>query len=450
MSQTKPTSAPRSHGVSRRNFLTGLGAAGAGGLVVGGGAGYLLAPGDSGSTGGGGGTASGKPIKVGLVAPVTGPYSGDGQEMSRGAQLGVEAVNNDGGVAGRPLQLVTADVSDLSPENYVKAAQRLTSQEKVAAVFSGYCSNDSSEFRTYADAGVPMFHFNTLQDNVDYVKKNNITNIYEGCPTEIWYGRGFVPLMQSWIEAGEWKPSSKSAAVVTSNDAYSISIAKIFAGDIKKIGWTVPVFEQVTAPTADWGPVLSKIRSSKPGLIFVTDYIAGDLASFAKQFATSPTPSLLYQQYGPSVPEYLQLAGDAANGVIWSTTIGTLPDKIGKDFLDLYQKKFNAQAGLSQAGGQYDIIRMWAGTAALSGDPYDFEKVNKLLKSATFRGVNGMYRLSSPELPGELVVPPYPDLIDDPSLAMPHLTYQIQDRKQVAISPTPYASGKLQLPPWLR
>jgi branched-chain amino acid transport system substrate-binding protein len=449
MSQNQPTSAPRSRGVSRRNFLAGLGAAGAGGLVVGGAGGYLLAPDGSGASSGGGGSASGKPIKVGLVAPVTGPYSGDGQEMSRGAQLGVEAVNDNGGVGGRPLQLVTADVSDLSPENYVKAAQRLTSQEKVAAVFSGYCSNDSSEFRTYADSGVPMFHFNTLQDNVDYVTKNNITNIYEGCPTEIWYGRGFVPLMQSWIESGDWKPSAKSAAVVTSNDAYSISIANALAADIKKIGWTVPVFEQVTAPTADWGPVLSKIRSTKPGLIFVTDYIAGDLASFAKQFATAPTQSLLYQQYGPSVPEYLQLAGDAGNGVIWSTTIGTLPDRIGKAFLDLYQKKFNAQAGLSQAGGQYDIIRMWAGTAALAGDPHDFEKVNKLLKTATFRGVNGIYRLTSPELEGQLVVPPYPDLINDASLAMPHLTYQIQDGKQVAISPAPYASGKLQLPPWL-
>lgn len=371
--------------------------------------------------------------------------------MSRGAELGVEAVNANGGVAGRPLELVTVDVSDLSPENYVKAAQRLTGQENVAAVFSGYCSNDSSEFRTYADAGVPMFHFNTLQANVDYVKENSITNIYEGCPTEIWYGRGFVPLMQSWIDAGAWKPSSKTAAVVTSNDSYSISIANTLAADIKKVGWTVPIFEQVTAPTADWGPVLSKIRANPPGLIFVTDYIAGDLASFAKQFATAPTPSLLYQQYGPSVPEYIQLAGDAANGVIWSTTIGTLPDQIGQEFLKLYQQKFNAQAGLSQAGGQYDIIRMWSVVAGLAGDPYNFELVNKLLKtdSAIFRGVNGIYRLTSPELPGQLVVPPYPDLINDPSLAMPHLTYQIQNLKQVAISPVPYASGKLQLPPWL-
>lgn len=450
MSQNKPTSASRPRGVSRRNFLTGLGAAGVGGLVVGGVAGYALAPKDSGSSSGGGGGASGEPIKVGLVAPITGPYSGDGQEMSRGAQLGVEAVNSAGGIAGRQLELVTVDVSDLSPENYVKAAQRLTGQENAAAVFSGYCSNDSSEFRTYADAGVPMIHFNTLQDNVDYVTKNKITNIYQGCPSEIWYGRGFVPLMQGWIDAGDWKPSSKTAAVVTSNDSYSISIANNLSTDIKKIGWTVPIFEQVTAPTADWGPVLSKIRANPPGLIFVTDYIAGDLASFAKQFATAPTPSLLYQQYGPSIPEYIQLAGDAANGVIWSTTIGTLPDKIGTDFLALYQQKFNAQAGLSQAGCQYDIVRMWAGTAALAGDPHDFAKVNTLLKSAIFRGVNGTYRLTSPELPDQLVVPPYPDLIDDPSLAMPHLTYQIQNLKQVPISPVPYASGKLQLPPWLK
>ncbi len=285
----------------------------------------------------------------------------------------------------------------------MKAAQRLTGQEKVAAVFSGYCSNDSSEFRTYADAGVPMFHFNTLQDNVDYVANNSIDNIYEGCPTEIWYGRGFVPLMQSWIDGGQWTPSSKSAAVVTSNDPYSISIANTLSADIKKAGWTVPIFEQVTAPTADWGPVLSKIRANPPGLVFVTDYIAGDLASFAKQFATAPTPSLLYQQYGPSIPEYIQLAGDAANGVIWSTTIGTLPDKLGQDFLALYKQKFNAEAGLSQAGGQYDIIRMWSGVAALAGDPYDYAKVNTMMKKAIFRGVNGTYTFEAKELVGAAV-----------------------------------------------
>ena len=32
---------------------------------------------------------------------------------------------------------------------------------------------------------------------------------------------------------------------------------------------------------------------------------------------------------------------------------------------------------------------------------------------------------------------------------MPHLTFQIQNGKQVIISPDPYTTGKYQTPPWL-
>ena len=432
-------------GVSRRGFITGIGVAGVAGLAVGAAGGYLMAPK---STTGDGGSSSGstETLKVGLVAPVTGPYSGDGQEMQRGAELGVDAVNAAGGVHGRQLELVIADVSDLSPELYVKAAQRLTGEVGAAAIFSGYCSNDSAEFPTYAQAGTPVFHFNTLQANVDYVAKNNISNIYEGCPTEIWYGKGFVPIMEGWIADGSWVPSSKTAAVVTSNDPYSISIALAVQEDLKKIGWATPIYEEVTAPTADWGPILTKIRANPPGLIFVTDYIAGDLASFATQFATAPTASLLYQQYGPSIPEYIELAGEAANGVVWSTTIGVLPDALGDVFKDAYRTKFNSEPGLSQSGSQYDIMRMWANTANQAPSPTDFAAVNVLLKKAIFRGVCGTYLF----IPKELSVPPYPDQVDDPSLAMAHLTYQIQDLKQVCVSPAPYnKNGKFKLPPWL-
>lgn len=448
--ETAPTTpAPaKPAGVSRRNFVTGIAAAGIGGLVVGGGAGYALAPKDSSSSsGGGGGGGDTSPIKIGSVSPVTGPYSGDGQEMTRGQELAIDAINALGGIAGRKLELVVGDVSDLSPENYVQVAQRLVNQDKVAAVFSGYTTNDSSEYSIYADAGVPVFHLNTLQANVDFVTKNKISNIYQGCPSEIWYGKGFVPLMQAWIADGSWTPSSKTAAIITSNDPYSISIAQAFKSSVEGIGWTVPIYEEVTAPYADWGPQLSKIRANPPGLIYMTDYIPGDLASFAKQFSTAPTQSLLYQQYGPSIPEYLQLAGEAGYGVVWSTTVGTLPDKIGAEFLAAYKAKYNSEAGLSQAGGQYDMVHLWAQCAAMAGDPMDFTLVNKLLKGVIYRGVSGATKWISDT---ELAVAPYPDLVNDPSLGMPHLTYQIQGGKQVPVFPAPYASGKFQPPPWFK
>ena len=47
-----------------------------------------------------------------------------------------------------------------------------------------------------------------------------------------------------------------------------------------------------------------------------THYLPSELATFTTGFAADPTDSLLYVQYGASVPEYLELAKDAANGVV--------------------------------------------------------------------------------------------------------------------------------------
>ncbi|HSL15102.1 MAG TPA: ABC transporter substrate-binding protein [Actinomycetota bacterium] len=430
--------------ITRRQLLTGAGGAAIGGLVVGGIGGYAIGSSGDDDGGGGGGTGGGEPIRIGSASPVSGAYSGDGQEMTRGQELAIAYLNANGGVLGRQLELVVADVEDLAPEKMVNAARRLTN-EGVAAVFSGYTSTSSTEFDVYADYGAPMFHLNTFQPNADYVADNQIPNIYHSCPTEVWYGPGFIQFMQRLIDAGSWEPSSETAAIVTSNDPYSISIARTVRGGIEELGWEVTTYEQVTAPLTEWGPVLSKIRQDPPGLIFHSDYIPGDLASFQQQFRSDPTRSLMYQQYGPSIPEYLELAGADADGVIWSTVIGTLPDQIGQAFKDAYREEYGAEAGLSQAGGQYDLVQLWAQAAAMAGDPLDFEQVNANIKRMLFRGVSGTYRYR----PGELTAIPYPDEVNDPSLGMPHLTFQIQNQEQVLIDPEPYSQGQFELPSWL-
>jgi branched-chain amino acid transport system substrate-binding protein len=179
--------------------------------------------------------------------------------------------------------------------------------------------------------------------------------------------------------------------------------------------------------------------------VFFSDYAPGDEASFIKQFRQNPTPSLVYQQYAPSIPEYLDLAGDAADGVLWSTLVGTLSDDRAKIFTDKFTERFNRAPGFSTAGSQYDLFHLWAETAAAAGDPYAFDKVNTLLVNAVHRGVVG----ATSFLPGKLTAYAYPDETLDPSLGMPHLTFQIQGGQQVLIAPDPYATGEFQLPGWL-
>ena len=282
-----------------------------------------------------------------------------------------------------------------------------------------------------------MFHLNTFQPNADYVADNGITNIYHSCPTEVWYGPGFIQFMQRLIDARGMGAQLGAAAVVTSNDPYSISIARTVRADLEDLGWEITVAEQVTAPLTEWGPVLSKIRQDPPGLIFHADYIPGDLASFQQQFRSDPTPSLMYQQYGPSIPEYLELAGTDADGVIWSTVIGTLPDSTGEAFREALPR--GIRRGSRAQPGRWPV-RPGPRVGAVrrhGGRPANFEQVNDNLKRMLYRGVSGTYNFK----PEELTAIPFPDEVNDPSLGMAHLTFQIQDRKQVLVDPEPYIQG---------
>ena len=429
---------------TRRQFVAGAGGAGAAGLVAGGLGGFF--GGRASKGGGGGGGGGGGTITVGAGVPVTGPFAGDGQEMLRGLELGVDEINAGGGVGGRQLQLSQLDTKAQETDVMASVMRKFVSDE-VAAIFAPFTTYQSSEFDIVAEAGMPMFHVNTYQGNLDYVKEKGITNIYEGCPSQIWYGPGFVAIVNDVIESGAWTPASKTTAIVTSNDPYSLTIAQEFQKGMEAQGWETLVFEEFTIPQADWGPVLLKIRQEPPGIIFFSDYTPSDEASFMKQWQEAPTKSLVYQQYAPSVPEYLELAGESGYGVIWSTVIGGIfDDEIGQKFVEAYRAKHNQEPGLSNAGAQYDLIRMWAQAAAMAGDPYDFARVNQNLQTMVFRGVSGAFKFQ----PGELAPYPYPEKIPDPSIGMPHLTFQIQDGKHVLISPPPYAKGEFQVPAWLQ
>src|SRR5258708_18786471 len=53
--------------------------------------------------------AQATPIKVGFVVPLTGPYGVDAQAEVKGAELAVMQFNDEGGLNGRPAELVVRD-----------------------------------------------------------------------------------------------------------------------------------------------------------------------------------------------------------------------------------------------------------------------------------------------------------------------------------------------------
>jgi branched-chain amino acid transport system substrate-binding protein len=434
--------------VPRRQFLIGAGAAGVGGLVVGGVAGGLIgrntAPTSSTGTSSGGTTAS---YLIGSPYPTTGPYAADGVEMTNGTQLAIDEINAAGGIAGRQIKRIVVDTVVNTPEGVTSAFNKLIDQ-KVDAIVGGYVQVDAPTYNIVPAYGCPYLHGNTLQEGVDKVvaDPSKYHMFFNVDSTEVWYGKGFPKFIDALIASGKWKPAAKTLTAIQGDIVYSQTIASATTQAMQGVGWTISGLEKVVTPVSDWTPVIGHLGSQKPAIVYNAHPAPADQAAFMKQFVASPTPSLVYLQYGPSIPVFLQLAGPAANGAIWSTVIGNLGDTLGKAFTSKYTAKFGTAPGLANAPQGYDTVYHLAAAWARVGNARNFTAVCDQLRTMRSRGVCGTIYMNQP---GQYTSA-YPDASSDPSLAMPHLYLQVQNGQHKIIWPPPYAEADFQTPPWIK
>lgn len=85
------------------------------------------------------GKPTGTPVKIGLIAPLSGPLAASGEAIQRGMLLAMEEINREGGVLGRPLLLVTRDVQNDGKAGVV-ALRELHREHSIVGVFGGIFS----------------------------------------------------------------------------------------------------------------------------------------------------------------------------------------------------------------------------------------------------------------------------------------------------------------------
>lgn len=110
--------------LSRRRFLQ-LSAATGGALVFGDLIGHVL-----GFTGKASFAATGEPIKVGMLDPLSSPYKTSSIHDVHGANVAVDLFNKRGGVLGRPVAILEADDAS-NPETAVKVATKFIKEDRV-------------------------------------------------------------------------------------------------------------------------------------------------------------------------------------------------------------------------------------------------------------------------------------------------------------------------------
>jgi branched-chain amino acid transport system substrate-binding protein len=450
MKKSKSTSlsAPSVIAGSRRRFLIKGGVVAAGALS---GLPALLLDANDGAR------AAGAAIPVGQAGPTTDFAAPDGIEFKNGLTMACEEINALGGILGRPLEPHFENTGQMGDANNLQATQRLIDRHAVHAIINGYNVGGGAAIQdVIADNGIVYVHYDTTIAHNNLVKSDpsRYWGSFQGDPAEYWYGPGFLKFLQQLEERGEWKRHNNKMAIILSAGVYSANIANAIKATAAEYGWQISLFETVVVPNSEWGPTLAKIRQDPPAVIAVTHFFPADLAQFMLQFVPNPTPSLVYMQYGPSIPAFRDVAKQASNGVLYATVMGALQDEIGSAFEKRYKAKFGPNAGHNAGVLPYDGCYVWATAAALAGGTGgpgaadQNKRVAQRMRSMIWRGVAGVTRF----IPDEQAAYTYPTQTNDPSLGTPHQFLQIQDHRQGPrlIAPQLYATGKFITPPWIK
>lgn len=264
---------------------------------------------------------------------------------------------------------------------------------------------------------------------------------------ETWYGTGFIRFLSDLKAGGTWTPKNNRVHIVQEQIAYTQVISKATQAAIAASGgeWELGGVTDIQFPVQDWSPVIRALKDSDAGVIMIDHWVAAELAAFAQTFAYDPVPgALVYLQYGPSQPEFLDLAGDAANGFIWGSVIGTYADETGTAFRDAYQARFPGTMGMVYSGSGYDTVhvlaKVWANT-----DPSDFDAVGAALRGVSHRGVCGAYSFGNATQSGTS----YPNQTDNPEGGQAHLIFQVQDGAHRIISPAPFTETSFTSAHWM-
>lgn len=389
-------------------------------------------------------------LRIGSAFPLHGPASNDGQEMLNGSALAIAEINGRGGIGGRPVEQVVVDIDIFSASGVLLAFQQLFAAD-IGAITSGYLLAEGSmdAARELAAAyGAPYLHAMTSEAQAQIVRDNQAQHraVFQVCPTELHYGPGFIRFLNELRETRSWLPRSRRLVFVETPLPSGQMVNRLTTRLAERSGWQITAIETVPALDADWPAVVGRIGRLDPAAIMITDFLAAELAAFQRLIVRRAPQALVYAVYAPSVPEFLKLAGSAAEGLVWATMTGTYSDPLGQHFADQYTRAFGQPPGRSHAGIAYDEVHLLAQAWMSVPDPLHFSAVAQQLRRIRYRGVNGAYYLDNPEQSGLA----FPDVTPDPSLGQAHLVFQVQNGSHRIISPPPYAEGSFRPPRRMR
>jgi branched-chain amino acid transport system substrate-binding protein len=315
------------------------------------------------------GPATGEPIKIGLIASLTGTAAAPMPSMQAAVDLEVETINANGGVNGRPIQIISVDDKS-DPTTAVAVATKLITQDEVVAILGPLSTPPCLAVAPLCEKyQVPMLRWDT--PTIEYPNAMGDWDfICSVGPQDV------ADALLVQIKAEGWKNILGAADILPPN----FQSLELLKGMVGEAGAKITVLPDTWPLDAtDLTPFINKIWAAyqevKPDVVFAMSAIVQtpQITKGLKDYGvTVPIES------GPvsSHPGILSMGPEAVEGLYFIgagiTNPSQLPDGYpNKDLmLDLaarYTAKYNEPPTLF-AGAAYDSIHILLEGLKAGGD----------------------------------------------------------------------------------
>lgn len=199
------------------------------------------------------------PIRVGIMYSETGVTSTIGLSQLQGALLGIDEINEAGGINGRELVAVRYDPQS-TPSRYAELAERLIVQDGVNVIFGCYMSSSRKAVIPVIEKWNKLLFYPTLYEGFEY--SSNV--IYTGAAPN-----------QNSVQLAEFMTSNFGARVylIGSDYIYPYESNRIMGELVQQRQGSEKLAERYMALNAtdkDYVEVMADIRNKQPDFIFST------------------------------------------------------------------------------------------------------------------------------------------------------------------------------------
>ena len=321
-------------------------------------------------------------VKIGHVAPISGPSAHLGKDMENAARMAIDELNAKGVTLNGQkvtLQLVAED-DGADPKQGTAVAQKLVDAHVNGVV--GHLNSGTSipASKIYHDAGIVQISPATTAPRYT---RQGFAGAFRTVASDAKLGGTLSKYAIETLKA-------RNIAVIDDRTTYGQGVADEFVKGTRKPGVKVVGREFTSATATDYTAILTSIKAKKPDLIFFggMDSVAGPML---KQIKALGIPAVFMGGDGMCTDALGRLAGDGlGDGKVYCAEAGGVkgPQEKGMDdFRARYKKKFNMDVQL-YAPYVYDSVMVMA-TAMQDARSADPARYLPALKAIKYEGVTG-------------------------------------------------------------